>query len=66
MKLKYNSCYFNSSGIPPTYDHIERVFGATRAPQFDERHHMFVLSFLGITFFLPVDHVYEVSCVTGM
>ena len=61
MKLKYCGAYFNSPEVQPTCDRIDQSFGATKPAQFDERHHMFVLSFLGITFFFPVDHQYEVT-----
>jgi len=60
MKLKYLEACFNSPEVQPTCNRIDRSFGATKPAQFDERHHMFVLSFLGITFLFPVDHPYEV------
>ena len=60
MKLKYCGTHFNSPEVQPTCERIDQSFGATKPAQFDEKHHMFVLSFLGITFLFPVDHQYEV------
>uniref|UniRef100_H2Y3F6 Uncharacterized protein n=2 Tax=Ciona intestinalis TaxID=7719 RepID=H2Y3F6_CIOIN len=56
MKLKYCGAYFSSPQVHPTVQQIDQSFGATHPAQYDEKHHMFVLSFRGITFLFPVEH----------
>ena len=60
MKLKYCGAYFNSPEVQPTCDKIDQSFGATHPARFDEKHQMFDLSFLGITFLFPLDQQSDV------
>lgn len=66
MKLKYCGAYFNSPEVQPTLDRIDQSFGATHPAQFDDKHFMFVLSFLGITFVFPVGPQADVSNSIGV
>jgi len=62
VKLKYCGAYFNSPQVAPTIQQIDQSFGATHPAQFDDKHHMGVLSFRGITFLFPVEEEYEANC----
>ncbi|CAK8688040.1 phagosome assembly factor 1-like [Clavelina lepadiformis] len=60
-KLKYCGKCFNSPQIIPTKKLIDKTFGSTLPPHFDEKHHVSMLTFRGITFLFPVDKPYEAN-----
>lgn len=59
VKLKYCGIPFNSPEIPPTFEQIDRSFGATHPGVYDESQQLFVLSFRGLSFSFPVDSKFQ-------
>lgn len=59
VRLKYCNTPFNSPGVSPSVEQIDRCFGATRPGSYDKQRQVFALNFRGLIFYFPVDLKYE-------
>lgn len=66
VKLKYCGFPFNSPEVLPSIEQIEHSFGATHPGVYDSDKQVFVLNFIGLSFYFPVDSKFQPGYAHGL